>query len=266
MSLVATKVNLQRGGNTLLSNVSLQLDAGEFVAVLGPNGAGKSTLLKVMCGEMQPDEGVVTCNERVLTDWTQRQLAQMRAVLPQQSQLSFAFKVHEVVAMGLSPFAAQDAQADGKIVTQAMQHCNLMHLAQRTYTNLSGGEQQRTHLARVLAQIWRKPSEGDKHPRYLLLDEPTTALDMAHQHQVLKIVKQFAQQNNVAVMVVLHDLNLASIYADRVVLMQAGRLVAQGTPETVYQRQTLAQVFGLPVHVMPMPDFPQSPMVVATGY
>ena len=265
MSLIASNVSVTRDGNKLINNISLRIEGGEFLAVLGPNGAGKSTLLKILSGELEPDRGLVTCNGRLIREWRSKQLAQTRAVLPQQSHLDFAFKVHEVVAMGLSPFPGQDAMVEGQLVTQAMQQCDVLHLAQRSYLSLSGGEQQRSQLARVLVQIWRRTNEDNRKPRFLLLDEPTSALDVAHQHQVLTIVKQFAADNNIAVLAVLHDLNLASIYADKVVLMQNGQLVREGTPLQVYQKQTLADVFGLAVHIMPMPDMPQRPLVVATG-
>ncbi len=245
-------------GSTLLEDVSIQVRPGEVVAVLGPNGAGKSTLLKVLCGDLSPTRGKVSMEGRVLASWDKKASAQIRAVLPQQSSLSFPFRVLEVALMGRSPhLRGPETQRDYAIARAALQEAGVDHLEDRLYPTLSGGESQRVHLGRVLAQIWEAV---DKGPRYLLLDEPTSSLDLAHQHHTLTVARAFAERQ-VGVLMVLHDLNLAAQYADRVLLLKEGRQVATGPPEQVLQAETIEAVYEIPVTVIPHPHSP-CPLVV----
>ena len=237
-------------GSDLLEDVSIHVRPGEVVAVLGPNGAGKSTLLKVLCGDLSPTKGTVSMEGRLLASWDKKASAQVRAVLPQQSSLSFPFRVLEVALMGRSPHRrGSETQRDYAIARAALQEAGVDHLAGRLYPTLSGGEGQRVHLGRVLAQIWEAVAQM---PRYLLLDEPTSSLDLAHQHQILSAARAFAERQ-VGVLVVLHDLNLAAQYADRVLLLKAGRAVATGPPEQVLQVCIIESVYEIPVTVIPHP-------------
>ena len=251
-------VHVMVDSNTLLEEVSIQVRPGEVLAVLGPNGAGKSTLLKVLCGDLSPTRGTVSMGGRPLATWDRKASARIRAVLPQQSSLSFPFRVIEVALMGRSPhFLGPETRRDRAIARAALEEAGVGHLEDRLYPTLSGGESQRVHLGRVLAQIWEAV---DQLPRYLLLDEPTSNLDLAHQHQALSVARAFAERQ-VGVLVVLHDLNLAAQYADQILLLKEGREVAAGPPEQVLQAELIEAVYHIPVTVIPHPHGPR-PLVV----
>lgn len=240
-------LQIRRGRKIVLTDITLDLNSGEILGVLGPNGAGKSTLLGALCGELPANHGSVWLDERELTDWTGAQRAQRLAVLPQVSTLDFAFLVEEVVGMGRLPHQSGRAR-DDEIVAAALQAADAGHLSGRSYLALSGGERQRVHLARVLAQLW--PGEAGQT---LLLDEPTSMLDPLHQHTTLQAVREFADRG-AAVLVILHDLNLAARYCDRLLLLEGGRPVALDTPEQVLRPEPLKAVFGLDVLVQQHPE------------
>ena len=245
--LRAHNLHIHRGRKTVLSEVSLQLEPGEVLGVLGPNGAGKSTLLGALCGELKPSEGEVSLDGQALTHWTGTQRAQRLAVLPQVSTLDFAFRVEEVVGMGRLPYQSGRVR-DDEIIAAALAAADAGHLSGRSYLALSGGERQRVHLARVLAQLW--PGQAGQT---LLLDEPTSMLDPLHQHTTLQAIRTFAERG-AAVLVILHDLNLAARYCDRILLLEAGRPHALDTPVQVMQPEPLKAVFGLDVLVQPHPE------------
>ncbi|MBU1283331.1 MAG: heme ABC transporter ATP-binding protein [Gammaproteobacteria bacterium] len=245
--LRAENLAVQRGPCTVLADINLELRPGEVLGVLGPNGAGKSTLLGALCGELQPSRGDVWLDQRRLQDWPGSERAQRLAVLPQTSTLNFAFRVEEVVAMGRLPHASGQLK-DAQIIKQALEAADALHLAGRSYLALSGGERQRVHLARVLAQLW-PGGEG----QMLLLDEPTSMLDPLHQHTTLQATRAFVEQG-AAVLVILHDLNLAARYCDRLLLLERGRPHALGTPEEVLRAEPLQAVFGLEVLVQQHPE------------
>ncbi|SEE93887.1 heme ABC transporter ATP-binding protein [Pseudomonas migulae] len=241
--------NLQilRGRKIVLTDITLELKPGEVLGVLGPNGAGKSTLLGALCGELPANHGSVWLDDRELRDWSGAQRAQRLAVLPQVSTLDFAFRVEEVVGMGRLPHQSGRVR-DDEIVAAALQAADAGHLSGRSYLALSGGERQRVHLARVLAQLW--PGEAGQT---LLLDEPTSMLDPLHQHTTLQAVREFANRG-ASVLVILHDLNLAARYCDRLLLLEGGRPVALDTPEQVLRPEPLKAVFGLEVLVQQHPE------------
>ena len=240
-------LQIRRGRKTVLTDVTLDLKPSEVLGVLGPNGAGKSTLLGALCAQLQADEGQVWLDDRELKDWQGAQRAQRLAVLPQVSTLDFAFRVEEVVGMGRLPHQTGRAR-DAEIIDAALQAADVSHLSGRSYLALSGGERQRVHLARVLAQLW--PGEAGQT---LLLDEPTSMLDPLHQHTTLQAIRSFADRG-AAVLVILHDLNLAARYCDRILLLEAGRPYALDTPAQVLQPEPLKAVFGLDVLVQPHPE------------
>ena len=240
-------LQILRGRKIVLTDITLELNPGEVLGVLGPNGAGKSTLLGALCGELSANQGRVWLDERELRDWTGAQRGQRLAVLPQVSTLDFAFRVEEVVGMGRLPHQSGRVR-DDEIVAAALQAADAGHLSGRSYLALSGGERQRVHLARVLAQLW--PGEAGQT---LLLDEPTSMLDPLHQHTTLQAVREFADRG-AAVLVILHDLNLAARYCDRLLLLEGGRPVALDTPEQVLRPEPLKAVFGLEVLVQQHPE------------
>ncbi|GAA3121833.1 heme ABC transporter ATP-binding protein [Streptosporangium carneum] len=233
----ADSVSLSVGSTPLLSEVSMRVAAGELVAVVGPNGAGKSSLLSVLAGDVAPSSGSVTLDGLPLRSLRPARLARMRAVLPQRVTVAFPFTVAEVVAMGLYG-SRLTAPEEEEVVSGAMAATDVAHLAGRAYPTLSGGEQARVSLARVLAQ--RAP--------VLLLDEPTAALDIRHQEQVMGVARDRSLAED-AVAVVLHDLNLAAAYADRVVVMRSGVVVADGAPAEVLASDMLSEVYGCAVDV-----------------
>ncbi len=226
-------------GRLLVAGVDLTVARGEVVALLGPNGAGKSTLLKLLSGQLHPSEGEVAFAGRSLAAWTPRELAQRRAVLPQSSAVPFEFQALEIVLLGRSPYG--DGARCGEMAREAMRRTESLHLAERAVTTLSGGEMQRVQLARVLVQIGLRP---DENPRCLLLDEPISNLDPSHQHSALQIAADLAREG-AAVLIVLHDLNLAAQYADRLVVMQSGRIVADGLADAVLTETMMQGVFGV---------------------
>ncbi|MGG7647537.1 MULTISPECIES: heme ABC transporter ATP-binding protein [unclassified Pseudomonas] len=240
-------LQIRRGRKVVLTDITLELKPGEVLGVLGPNGAGKSTLLGALCGELRAHQGSVWLDERELSDWTGTSRAQRLAVLPQVSTLDFAFRVEEVVGMGRLPHQSGRVR-DDEIVAAALHAADAGHLSGRSYLALSGGERQRVHLARVLAQLW--PGEAGQT---LLLDEPTSMLDPLHQHTTLQAVREFANRG-AAVLVILHDLNLAARYCDRLLLLEGGRPVALDTPAQVLRPEPLKAVFGLEVLVQQHPE------------
>lgn len=245
--LRAQNLHIHRGRKTVLADVDLLLEPGEVLGVLGPNGAGKSTLLAALSGELRPAEGNVWLDDRPLAEWEGAERARRLAVLPQSSTLDFAFRVEEVVGMGRLPHRSGQVR-DAQIVALALQAADAAHLHGRSYLALSGGERQRVHLARVLSQLW--PGEAGQT---LLLDEPTSMLDPLHQHTILQAVREFACRG-AAVLIILHDLNLAARYCDRLLLLASGRPVALDTPQHVLRPEPLKAVFGLDVLVQAHPE------------
>lgn len=240
-------LHIRRAGKTVLADVTLDLLPGQVLGVLGPNGAGKSTLLSALCGELLPDQGKVWLGPQELKRLSGAQRAQRLAVLPQTSTLDFAFRVEEVVGMGRLPHQTGRVR-DEEIIRAALHAADAGHLSGRSYLALSGGERQRVHLARVLAQLW--PGEAGQT---LLLDEPTSMLDPLHQHTTLQAIRSFADRG-AAVLVILHDLNLAARYCDRILLLEGGRPHALDTPAQVLRPEPLKAVFGLDVLVQSHPE------------
>ncbi|KGK82267.1 hemin ABC transporter ATP-binding protein [Stutzerimonas degradans] len=253
--LTATGIAVRRGARLAVKGIDLRLHVGELFGVLGPNGAGKSSLLGALSGELSTAAGAVSLHGRALVDWPARERARHLAVLPQSSTLNFAFRVDEVVALGRLPHDS-GREADARIVTEALEAADAAHLRARNYLELSGGERQRVHLARVLAQLW-PGGEG----QVLLLDEPTSMLDPAHQHRVLRVLRDVAGRG-AAVLVILHDLNLAARYCDRLLLLAEGCNRASGTPREVLRADLLQSVFDLEVLVQRHPER-DHPLIIA---
>jgi iron complex transport system ATP-binding protein len=259
--LEAQNITVTKGGKELLAGVSLTARAGAVTAVLGANGAGKSTLLKVLTGEIKSADGAVRLGGQALRQWDATELARARAVLPQSFALNFPFKAFEVALLGRAPHVRfSETERDKAIARAALAQVEAAEFSARLYPTLSGGEKQRVQLARVLAQIWEPPAGG---ARYLLLDEPTASLDLAHQHQTLRTARQFASAG-VCVLAVLHDLNLAAQYADEILLLQAGQVYTQGSPQAVLTPANIKEVFGLEALVTEHPQI-RAPLVIPVG-
>ncbi|MGH6880920.1 heme ABC transporter ATP-binding protein [Hypericibacter sp.] len=250
--LALDHARLDRGSRTVLADADLAVRSGEVLALLGPNGAGKSTLLKALSGELEPTAGRAMLDGRDLAAWPAAALALRRSVLPQHNHLVFGFSVEDVVALGRSAHIDHAVRSDdNQAVLGALATVGLAGFAQRDYRKLSGGEQQRVHLARALAQIWGEGSPGE--PRYLLLDEPVSNLDPAYQQTVLRTARLMAARG-CGVVISLHDLNLAAAFADRVLLIAKGRFVADGTPAEVLTPQRAGEVYGLPMLALTHPE------------
>jgi iron complex transport system ATP-binding protein len=239
----AHTVSVIRAGRKLLDDVSLELRAGEVLALLGPNGAGKSTLMSLLSGDVTPDEGTVEFLGRPVKDWTLHELARRRSVLLQDNQIMFPFTVHQVVEMGRAPWRRTPLEDDdNSAIAEALAAADIGHLGNRRVPSLSGGERARVGFARVIAG----------RTGVLMLDEPTAALDLGHQEAILRLSRERARAGD-AVLVVLHDLNLAAAYADRVALLQQGRIVACDDPAKVLTAERVSEVYQSPVEVIPHP-------------
>jgi iron complex transport system ATP-binding protein len=260
--LAASEVTVVAGRATLLRGVSIQVAPGEIVALLGENGAGKSTLLKTLAGDIVTRAGFVTMNGRPLREWRMRERARTRAVLPQSAALAFGFTGLETVLMGRYPHSQGSTHAhDLAIARTALARLDAAHLESRLVTTLSGGELARVQLARVLAQLW---PEAPREPHYLLLDEPIASLDPAHQHLALRIARGCAHADGAGVLAVLHDINLAAQYADRVVLLKQGRVLAEGAPAAVFTPEALGACFNVEATVVAHPRLDR-PLVVVSA-
>ncbi|HMV32238.1 MAG: ABC transporter ATP-binding protein [Gemmatimonadales bacterium] len=234
-------VRYPRAAGPAVTGAALDLDAGELVAVVGPNGSGKTTLLRALLGTLPLAAGSVALLDRPLGEWTSAALARVVGVVTQREESLFPLTVEETVSLGryafLGPLAPL-AETDRRIVAEAMATADVAQLAARPTDQLSGGEWQRVRIARALAQ----------QPRLLVLDEPTASLDIRHEMEVFELVRRLAGQG-IASLVVSHQLNLAARYADRLLLLHEGRVVADGPPATVLTRETVAHVFDWPVAI-----------------
>ncbi len=236
-------VTVEVAGRRILDRVDLQVGPGELVALIGPNGAGKSTALSVLAGDLPPTAGTALIDGVEAHRLRPLELARRRSVLLQQKGVSFSYPVREVVAMGRTPWArTPEASRDDERIADALARTGVEHLVDRDVTTLSGGELARVSLARVLAQDCP----------IVLLDEPTDALDLGHREQVLSLAAQLARDGG-AVLAVLHDLDLAAAYGDRVVLLHDGRVAAEGRPEEVLTASRIGDVYDHPVEVVPHP-------------
>lgn len=231
---------------TLLDNVALDFHAGELTILLGPNGTGKSSLLKTISKEVDY-QGACYFYGQHIDSWDQQHLSKHLAILPQHSQLTFNFSVQEVIELGALNLDLSRQQLN-ELVSRNMQQTDIAHLAQRSYPSLSGGEKQRVHLARVLTQL---EQSGTK--KVLLMDEPTSALDIQHQHRTLQLAKSIAAAGG-TVIVVLHDLNLAAQYADRIVILNDGDIVANGSAEQAINAEIIERVYQHPVEIINHPQ------------
>lgn len=243
------------GKKYLVRDLSFEVKAGELLAILGANGAGKSTLMKLLCREIHPTAGAVFLRGKNLKEYKLPELARIRAVLSQQNTISISFFVNELVMMGRYPhFERQPGPEDQEIVQLVMEETGIMHLWGRDYNTLSGGEQQRVQLARVLAQIHDCPDAC------LLLDEPTNGLDLLYQQQIMELARKLADRGY-CVICILHDINFASRFADQIMMLKTGEKVAMGTPLEVISCENIHETFSVNVKLMPCEGY-DCPLVI----
>lgn len=248
-ALTIAGLSLKLDGATVLSELSLSVGAGERLALTGNNGTGKSSLLRCLSGEWRADAGQIHWHGQTLSAYSQEDRAQWLGMLPQGSLLNVGFRVHEVIGLGRYPHRS-GYRRDRDIVLAAADDCDVTHLLDQPYTHCSGGEQQRVHLARVLAQIWEPIPD---RPRLLLLDEPVSGLDLAHQHRLFGTLHRLSEAG-VTLVFVVHDLNLAARYATRIAILSNGITAQLGTPEQVLTPDIIARYFQWPVTVMHHPE------------
>lgn len=244
MSLLSLQnIGFEVSSRQILRDVSFEVAPGEVLALLGPNGAGKSTLLSIIAGDVKASSGQILIEDAPLSSYSPLQLARHRSMLLQKIAVAFSYSVEEVVAMGRAPWrGTEHAKNDELMIAQSMERTDSAHLAERDITTLSGGEAGRAHLARVFAQ----------NTPLVLLDEPTAALDITHQEKTLASCRQLANQGY-GVVVVLHDLDTAAAYADRMILLDQGQVVAAGTPAEVCEEELLSRVYQHPIEVLQHP-------------
>jgi iron complex transport system ATP-binding protein len=242
--LTAGNITFRVGQKALIEDVSVSFEPGKLHLIIGPNGAGKSTLIKLLARLLRPQNGKIEYDGADVQHASEAALAKRRAVLSQAVEVAFPLSVREVVMMGRYPhFGGRPGPADERIVDEVMEYFDVTEFSQRDYQTLSGGERQRVNFARVLTQLWRDGPQSSC--RYLFLDEPLTFLDIRHQIDFMKKVRAFAGAGDVVTVGVVHDLNLAARFADQIVLLDHGRLVATGTALDVLTADLIRATFGV---------------------
>lgn len=247
--ITARNLTVGLSGKTIVHGVSLDAKAGELTAIVGPNGSGKTTMMKALAGEL-PSKGEITINGHALGSLEPWQLAVKRAVLPQAATIAFPFTVREIVRLGLTVGPNRHAERIDAITSEALAAVDLAGFAGRFYQELSGGEQQRVQLARVLSQIWEPVLDGE--PCFLMLDEPVSALDIRHQLTIMQLARRYCEGGG-GVIAVMHDLNLTAMFADHMVMMKNGRIERAGPPATVMTDDAMEAVFGCRMRINGVP-------------
>lgn len=251
-------ISYRIGKKQILKDISLEFVPGEFNMILGPNGSGKSSFLKIFCGEINDYDGNVFYDDKKIQSINKEALARKRAVMSQQPELNFPLSVEEVVMMGRYPhFVFDPHPSDKKICDEVIDRMNLQSFRERNYLTLSGGEKQRVQFARVLAQVWENPGLDT---RFLFLDEPLASLDINYQQEFLQIAKSFLQSKTVLAAVI-HDINLAIQFADKLFFFKEGELKALGKPSAILTESLIEQVFGVKTTIISNPVSGQ-PLVV----
>ncbi len=233
----AAGLNLHYGDKHVLKDLSVEVGAGEFFIIIGPNGSGKTTLIRILAGLEKAESGEVEIFGRSLSSYERKSFSRIVAVVPQHVPVDFPFTVAETVLMGRTPHLGLmgiEAKKDHEIAEQAMAFTDVLHLAGRSLDKLSGGERQRVIIARAICQ----------EPEIILLDEPTAALDPAHQINIMNLMERFRQGKKTTVIMISHDLNLASMYGDRLLLLKEGEIVKTGEPQAVLTKDILETSYG----------------------
>ncbi|MEH6407956.1 MAG: heme ABC transporter ATP-binding protein [Leeuwenhoekiella sp.] len=241
--ILAKNINYSIKKKVILQDISVSFIPGKLNLIIGPNGAGKSTLINIICNQIKPDSGEIFYDDKNMLNLSVSQLAQVRAVLSQNVELAFPLKVSEVVMMGRYPhFQVKPTAKDVQACEEAMRFFDVWEMADRNYMTLSGGEKQRVHFARVIAQIWYAESAAC---RYLILDEPLTFLDVHYQFHFMRKLQELLKQKNIVIVGVVHDLNLAAKFADQIVLLKDGKVLAAGNRNEVLTKANIKAAYRL---------------------
>jgi len=247
MSIKAKSIFWEVDNKRIIKDISLEISLGEVVSIIGPNGAGKSSFLNVLSGDIKPTSGSVSFDETNLKDISIQERSFMRSVMSQSQQIVYDFSVKEIIEMGwldrgIASYSGNFKEAVMKVACE----CSVHNLLEQKFNTLSGGEQRRVHFARTLIQLWRPSNSHD--PRYMFLDEPTANLDILHEQNLMKLVRSKAMEG-IGILLILHDLNLAAKYSDKLVIFKNGSLIKSGSPEEVLQSKVLTEVYGLDMEV-----------------
>jgi iron complex transport system ATP-binding protein len=246
--LQASKISYSHKKFTILEGIDVSVQYGELLVIVGPNGAGKSTLLSMLANELGKNEDPVFFKKKTFEDWDEKELPYNKAKFSQNNSHDIPLSVKDVVMMGRYPyFNSMPRKEDHEAAFAAMEATDVAQLKERDYNSLSGGEKQRVHLARVLAQL-----DNDISHKLAFFDEPLNNLDVLHQHKILHTIKNFTRQGNTAVLV-LHDLNLAAQFADSVMLLKKGKIVAHDVPGKVFTKEIISRVYNFPCTICPNP-------------
>ncbi|MRX27583.1 heme ABC transporter ATP-binding protein [Kangiella sp. HZ709] len=254
MTIKVDNLSIVKSEKTLLSKINFEIGAPELIGIIGENGAGKSTLMHCLSG-LEASKQKISLNGRTLESYGNQELSKLRAVLPQNNDLIFSFQAREVVRLGLS-LSSLSIEQQNEVVNDCLEEVDADTFAQNNYLYLSGGEKQRIQLARVLAQLYSSKEEN----KYLLLDEPTSALDLKHQVSVLKLLKKLSKKR-IGVFIIIHDLNLASLFCDKILLLKQGTLVSFDTPKNIFKPELISKTFETDVLIMQHPQT-SSPLMV----
>ena len=253
----ADAITYRAGNRELISRASIAFEPGKLHLIIGPNGAGKSTLIKLLSRLLRPQDGSIKYDGADIRYASELDLAKRRAVLSQAVEVAFPLTVREVVMMGRYPhFGGRPSPTDEKIVDEMIEFFDIEDFVTRDYQTLSGGERQRVNFSRVLGQVWRDENHAadNSETRYLFLDEPLTFLDIRHQIDFMKKIKEFSAAADVVTVGVVHDLNVAAQFADQIVLMNYGTVVACGSPAEVLTTENIVNVFGVKPNLLSMPN------------
>ena len=241
MTIKSESMSLEIDGGEIVNDINIEVFPGKVLALIGPNGAGKSTILKILSGDIKPTSGVIKYNDINISNIPFVDRAHIRGVMSQSQTIAFDFSVLEIIEMGwLHSDHDYYTSFYPDVLKQIIEDCELQHLVDRKFNTLSGGEQKRVHFARVLLQLWIP--EGDIHPRFMLLDEPLANLDIYHELKMLEIIKKHLSKN-IGVLLILHDLNTASKFADNIVLMKNGTMVKNGSTIEVLTESILSETY-----------------------
>lgn len=224
----------------ILNGIDLKIESGECVSLLGPNGTGKSTLVKCILGLLNPDQGIIRVDNKNIKKISRKDLAQRISYVPQKTDSFFSLKVFDMVLLGRKPYVKwRNTSRDRNIALEAMKMLNIDHLAMKNFSELSGGQQQKVVIARAIAQ----------EPNILVMDEATSNLDIRHQLEVMEIVKELSIKRGITSIMIVHDLNVAARYSDKIVIMNKGKIVASGAPNDVLVKDNIASTYGVEVNI-----------------
>ena len=247
MSILSKNVSLSYDKKEILEDISIEIKKGKITTLLGPNGAGKSSFLNILSGDLESYNGNVFYDKKNLTEMNIQEKAYFRSVMAQSQSIVFDFSVKEIVEMGwLEKGNIKYSNNFETALHEILIECDIEYLKNRKFNTLSGGEQRRVHFARSLLQLWRESSSDD--PRYLMLDEPTSNLDLFHQIKMMNTIKKLSNEG-IGILIILHDLNLAFKYSDYIAILKSGKIISFGEPRSIINNDVLSNAYGIKIQV-----------------